>query len=260
MPGNPMPPSEPLAPGLPLKALLDEAGLNRQHAFDVEQLPDDVRAPLGLQAHERQLILLAHAGRRLWERVQAAGAAGEHPIDDYSVDIARRWLAGATPGARHRIVYPKGQPGGLPPRQHVGLQRLGSLAGWHHPSPFMVGIDSQWGSWFAYRVAILADTSLPLSAVEDTGHPCPNCRDTPCIRACPAGALDRGVMDAQACRDYRLRESSPCALGCIARLACPVGAEHRYEQDQIRHSSAGSLRAIRLLAAATDESSVRPTS
>ncbi|MBK7007122.1 MAG: hypothetical protein IPH37_20250 [Burkholderiales bacterium] len=32
----------------------------------------------------------------------------------------------------------------------LGLQRLGTLAGWHHPSPFMVSIDSQWGGWTAY--------------------------------------------------------------------------------------------------------------
>lgn len=224
--------------------MLDDAGLNRQHVFDLHALPEALVAPLALQAHERQLILLGHAGRRLWERVQARPACSEHSIDDYSMEVAGQWLALAAPGARFRLVFPRGLPAG----RHVGLQRLGALAGWHHASPFMVGVDARWGSWFAYRVAIVADTCWPASPVEDLGHPCPGCEDRPCISACPARALDCGSMDVQACHAQRLKDGSPCALDCLARQACPVGAEHRYEPSQVRHSAAGSLAAIRRLA------------
>lgn len=230
---------------IPLGSLLDEAGLNRQHVFDLKQLPADLLAPLLVQDHERQLILFGHAGRRLWQRVQADSARSSHPIDSYSMRTVERWLAQALPGARHRFVYPTGLPNG----QHVGLQRLGTLAGWHHASPFMVGIDSRWGSWFAYRAAILTDTELPISPAEDRGHPCPACTAKPCISACPAHALDSGSLDARACQQYRLSPDSPCALNCLARLACPVGAEHRYEDSQIRHGAAASLEVIRRFAA-----------
>lgn len=226
---------------LPLKSTLDDAGLNRQHVFALQQLPAELLAPLSVRAHERQLILFGHAGRRLWERVQAETVRSAHPIDAYSVRTVERWLAKAMPGARYRLVYPMGLAEG----RHVGLQRLGTLAGWHHASPFMVGIDAKWGSWFAYRAAILTDTDLPVSPAEDHGHPCKDCDAKPCIRACPADALDSGSTDMRACRRQRLLEDSPCALGCLARQACPVGAEHRYEQSQIRHSSAGSLGTIR---------------
>ena len=47
-----------------------------------------------------------------------------------------------------------------------------------------VGINQDWGSWFAYRVALLADTA--------TGHQkpgtvlsCQGCAGKPCIMACP---------------------------------------------------------------------------
>jgi NAD-dependent dihydropyrimidine dehydrogenase PreA subunit len=230
-------------PTLPMKTLLDEAGLNRQHVFDLQQLPPALRAPLSVQAHERQLILFAHAGRRLWERVQAEPVPLPHPIDTYSLRTVEQWLAQALPRARYRFVYPRGLPAG----QHVGLQRLGTLAGWHHASPFMVGVDARWGSWFAYRVAVLTDTALPASPTEDHGHPCEGCSAKPCISACPAHALDAGTMDVDACQQYRLQENSSCALACLARQACPVGAEHRYEDSQIRHSAAGSLQVIRRL-------------
>lgn len=240
---------------LPLKALLDDAGLNRQHVFALQALPDDLLQPLALQAHERQLILLGHGGRRLWQQVQQQlqqnpqSLPEDHPIDAHSVRTARRWLEAVAPGARYRLVYPKGQPGGLAEGRHVGLQRLGQLAGWHHASPFMVGVDAHWGSWFAYRVVIVADTELPSSEVSDMGHPCSICAAKPCITACPAGALESGRMDLAACHRHRLAPNSSCALACLARQACPVGAEHRYEDSQIRHSSAGSLAVIRLYTA-----------
>lgn len=229
---------------VPQQALLDDAGLNRQHVFDLADLPADLTAPLAPTARETQLILFGHAGRRLWERVQAdhAGAtlATRHPIDEYSVRIVEQWVRQALPGAHARFVYPFGLPAGL----HVALQRLGTLAGWHHPSPFMVGIDATWGSWFAYRAVLLTDTTLPASAPEDLGHPCPTCSRKPCITACPGQALESGTLDMQACRRQRLAENSPCALGCVARTACPVGVEHRYELSQIQHSGRGSLAAI----------------
>ncbi|MEN9628466.1 MAG: hypothetical protein RJA10_1693 [Pseudomonadota bacterium] len=234
---------------LPRQSLLDDAGLNRQHVFDLAGLPAEVLGPMDPWAQETQLILFAHAGRRLWDRVQARRAGGElassHPIDEHTVQTIRQWLEQALPGAHARFVYPFG----LPEARHVGLQSLGSLAGWHHPSPFMVGIDATWGSWFAYRAVLLTDTALPASAAVDLGHPCPSCADKPCITACAGQALGSGTMDMQACLRQRLAEPSPCALACVARAACPVGAEHRYDLSQVEHSGRGSLAAIRRLAA-----------
>jgi len=224
-------------PPLPLGDALDHAGLNRQHVFDLSRLPPDLVAPLAPAPHERQLILFGHGGRRLWECVQAQGAGSDHPIDEHSVRTVNAWRSQALPHARARFVFPGPTP--------IGLQRLGMLAGWHHASPFMVGIDAVWGSWFAYRAAILTDTGLAPSATQDNGHPCETCVDKPCIAACPAGALDGDRFHLKACNARRLAAGSGCALGCTARNACPVGAQHRYEDSQIRHSAAGSLAYIR---------------
>jgi hypothetical protein len=64
-------------------ALFDQAGLNRQHVFAIDALPEAVRSTLGDTENFRQLILLGHGGKHLWRCVQAAGMAGENPIDDY---------------------------------------------------------------------------------------------------------------------------------------------------------------------------------
>lgn len=217
-------------------AELAAAGLNRQHVFALAGLPAELRAGLAEQPGERQLILLGHAGRRLWDCVTAAGCAGDDPIDDYSRRTVAACLAARLGGRPWRIVYPGDSP--------VGLQRLGELAGWHHASPFMVGIDAEWGSWFAYRAVVLAASDFPLSVAEARPHPCAACVDRPCVGACPAGALADGFA-LGACSDFRLTEESPCAEGCLARQACPLGARHRYAAAQIRHSYGRSLAMLR---------------
>lgn len=226
---------------LPLQSLLDDAGLNRQHVFNLRDLPADLLAPLEPMPDETQLIMFGHVGRRLWECVQLEGLETANPIDEYSVRTVDAWFRQAAPTAHARFVFPVGLPDG----KRAGLQRLGTLAGWHHPSPFFVGVDAKFGSWFAYRAVILTDTAFPPSAVQDFGNPCLDCVSKPCIHACVGGALVSGQMDLSACCRQRLRENSPCALGCVARLSCPVGAEYRYEDSQIRHSLKGSLATIR---------------
>lgn len=153
------------------------------------------------------------------------------------------WLSHSVAGAWHRFVYPRGLAEG----RHLGLQRLGTLAGWHRVSPFMVGVDALWGDWFAYRAVLVTETRLPSTPTEDRSHP--TTIAWPRIQACPVRALDSGSMDTRACREHRLIENSLCAAGCLVRLACNVGSERRYEPSQIRHSAAGSLAAIHRLVA-----------
>lgn len=216
---------------------LASCGLNRQHVFDLADLPPAVIATLGDTAPWRQLVLLGHGGKALWDCVKAAGIAGEHPIDDFTVRSIERCFAEHLPANRYRIVYPGDAP--------VGLQQLGALAGWHHAAPFMVGIDPDWGSWYAYRAVVLADTgSCPFPAV-DRSHPCSRCVNRPCIAACPAQAMAGGGFSLARCAAYRLQPGSACAFTCQARLACPVGSTHRYDADQLRHTYSISLRTLR---------------
>ena len=219
-------------PPLPA-AFLADAGLNRQHVFDLAALPDDVLATLGDAAGFRQLLLVGHGGRRLWERVRTANIGGRHPIDDYTVRTLARWFSECVPGRHYRILYPGPAP--------VGLQRLGTLAGWHNASPFMVGVDAVWGSWFAYRAALLADTDFRPSPPVDHTSPCLGCTAKPCIAGCPAGALADAKLALERCVAWRRQADSPCAFTCLARLACPAGAEHRYDEAQMRHSYGISL-------------------
>lgn len=218
-------------------AALDRCGLNRQHVFNLADLPAEISATLGETAPYRQLILIGHGGKTLWECVKAARIGGDNPIDDYSIQAIEQCFAEHLHGNRYRIIFPGEHP--------VGLQQLGKLAGWHHAAPFMVGIDPEWGTWYAYRAAVLTDTGFCPSRVVDRSSPCTDCQTRPCITACPAAAMDGASLALEECIAYRKRDDSKCIHTCLARVACPVGSEHRYDDDQLRHAYSISLQTIR---------------
>jgi len=228
-------------------AALDRCGLNRHAIFDLADLPDDVvDSIVDGTAGYRQLMLIGHGGRALWESVKKSGGAGADPIDDFTVRTIRQWMSESLPDNRYAILYPGSD--------NIDLQRLGALAGWHHASPFMVGIDAEWGTWYAYRAVVLADTHFAPSQAVAPGasscfhgriNPCAACQTRPCIAACPASAMADGTFSLQKCVVWRKQADSPCAFTCLARVACPVGSAHRYCTEQLAHTYSISLQTIR---------------
>ena len=221
-------------------ALLNGAGLNRQAVFNIDQLPADiaatVRAACTVGRDYRQLILIGHAGRQFWRSLKAAGVDSEHPIDDFSRQSVQRWFAACQARNSYEILYPG--------PHLIGLQQLSQLAGWHHATPFMLGIDREWGSWYAYRALVVADTGFAPTPPLASAPPCASCEHRVCISSCPAAALDSGQLDLGKCVAYRKQPDSLCKATCLARLSCPVGSMHRYDDAQITHSYGHSMRYI----------------
>ncbi|MCB1906596.1 MAG: hypothetical protein KDH15_04445 [Rhodocyclaceae bacterium] len=184
----------------------------------------------------RRIVVLANGGPLLWRTMAARGIAGDDPVDRFSVTAVVDWFASHGGDLRWRTLYP-GEVG-------VDLQALGRAVGWHQPSPLMLGMHPRWGSWFGYRVVMLTDADWPGDAPTAPAAICARCEAKPCVDACPAGAV--GVtLDIERCIGHRLLPESACAADCAARLACPAGAEHRYDEAQRRHCYTESLRAIR---------------
>ena len=222
----------------PMFSDLDAQGLNLQAVFNVAELPADVRQRLPDEGRAgwRQLLLIGHRGRLLWQQVQREQLVGTDPIDRFTRTQVDAWLQRHQPGVRHVWVYPGANA--------IDLQGLGQLAGWHHPSPFMVGIHPDWGSWFAYRAVVLADTDLPVTPPLKSASPCAHCASRVCVAACPADALRAG-FDLVACVAYRLTPDSSCRERCLARNACPVGEDQRYSDAQTAYHYRQSLAALK---------------
>ncbi|WP_210397463.1 hypothetical protein [Motiliproteus sediminis] len=229
---------------------LADAGLNLQALFNLRDLPVTLQSQLAEDAADwSQLLLLGHAGPTLWHQLTDAGAvsgdavARADPIDDYSRAQVARLFNDELAGHRYRIIYPGSE--------RVALQQLGALAGWHHSSPFRVGISERWGSWFAYRAVVLTDTGLHPFSTPVGGSPCSRCVERPCITSCSGQVLDRPDATA-ACIRFRLEHNSPCAGHCAARWACPVAVEERYSAEQFHYHYRRSLQTLRCWAVQAD--------
>lgn len=216
------------------KDYFTEKGLNLQAVFNLDDVPESC-----IQNENNsftQLLLLAHAGRRLWKVLKNTGINSDNPIDDYSKQIVETYFQTQLPAHRYQILYPGPSA--------IGLRKLGELAGWHHDSPFRVGINSEWGSWFAYRAVVLCDTHFQPSTKITTESPCLKCSQKPCISACPANALEEGSLVLNKCITYRKQPESQCKLTCLSRVACPVAAHHRYSEEQINYHYGVSMKTI----------------
>jgi ferredoxin len=238
-------------------AVLNDAGLNCHAVFAIANLSADVKAILFERCPQaqnyRQLILIGHAGMQLWQSLHEQVTdinLQEHPIDTFTVSKVQQFLQKEHPSASYEIVYPGAYT--------VSLQELGKLAGWHHASPFMVGVNAEFGSWFAYRALVLANTDLAVTPTKESASPCISCESKPCISACPPRALDDGKFNLEACLAYRLQADSLCKNTCLARRACPVGSDHRYTDEQMQYHYGRSMKMIRLYANAKSQSTPTP--
>lgn len=215
-------------------------GLNIHSIININNIPDALLNTLqssGINTHKyNQLILIGHLGRSLWHRVKDKLTKSLNPIDDLSVMTVQKYFTNYYSGNSFEIIYPANIV--------IGLQQLGVNAGWHHDSPFKVGINEKWGSWFAYRAVILADTEFTETQPLDLSSPCVSCADQKCITDCPANALNNGEFEFNTCISYRKQAGSLCRNRCLARLACPVGSKYRYSDDQVNYHYSASLKTI----------------
>ena len=220
---------------------LNSQGLNLQAVFQLENLPKEVLDALEkvitLDSY-RQLILLGHGGRTLWDRVEPQLNLSDEPIDDYSKQVTKTLLERQYPNRNYEVIYPSKNGGA------IGLQRLGELAGWHFDSPFRVGINDQWGSWFAYRAAVLTDTNFEPTKLAQWSSPCIECETQECIQTCPADAISFEKILLNQCLDYRMAEESDCSDRCLARMACPIAKAHQYSLKQIQYHYGRSFKTL----------------
>lgn len=218
-----------------------QKGLNLSAVIDIGQLPKGIQAMFSIDLTPyRRLVLLGNGGRPLWNSLDAHGWHGNDPVDTFSLTCVQSLLSAFSyPADQHLILYPL-QPHIVP------LQQLGQFAGWGEPSPIGNSIHSEYGLWFAFRAAFLTTAELPVTPPLAYRSPCETCQDKPCQTACPAGAVLHTAQQFKlnACIDHRLKAHSSCQTTCLARLACPVGAEHRYPPHVIQHLYASSVKSI----------------
>lgn len=231
---------------------LSEQGFNLFAILDYATLPPAIQAtiPIADVAVEDEhlparVLLLGHGGKQLWRAMEQANAfAAADPVDTFSINTTRHFIDHYLDAPPSLLLYPTADI-------VVPLQQLGTLAGWHQPSPLGIGINVEFGLWWAYRTAVFIRADLPI--IKQTLpelSTCGQCVDKTCVLSCPAKAVDAvKPLNFPACMELRLRPQSICAGQCVARRACPIAPEHEYTTAQMAHHYASSLATLRAWAA-----------
>lgn len=102
-------------------------------------------------------------------------------------------------------------------------------------SPLGLMIHARYGLWHSYRFGLLISQSQlsdePNNSIQS---PCQRCESQPCLHACPVDAFSDKAYDVARCATYlkQTADASCHQQGCLARLACPIGEEYRYQSAQ----------------------------
>ena len=177
--------------------------------------------------------MVGQVGSELWPHFSAAPFLRDglpDPLDRWSKSIGTT-LAVAEGGC---AIFPSDGPPWFP------FQQWASRSEPVATSPLMLLIHSEYGLWHAYRFALVLPLLQPddAKALVPAGQPaatdvCARCDGQPCLQACPVDAFTGTLYRVDDCASHlHAPEGADCMLGgCLARRACPVGAELRYVPD-----------------------------
>jgi hypothetical protein len=205
-----------------IAATVEAHGLAVHGAFDLD---DDERR--GEFADVASIALVGLAGRRGWAAFSQSPEARDgaaDPLDRWS----RRVVDALAIGLGARALYPFDGP------PHLPFQRWARRAEPMHVSPLGLLIHPVDGLWRGYRGALAFAERLAAPSFRAAASPCETCLARPCLSACPVGAFTGASYDVAACANHLSGPAGRACMegGCLARRACPVGAEHAHEPAQ----------------------------
>lgn len=211
--------SEKKAEQLNLDEVFEDLPFDILGSFEIT--PDD-QVPDKTAGHA---VLLGNIGSAMFE---AFADECDHQTD--SLDCwTRTRLSPVAEYLRAAIYFPFSKPA-LPFQRWARRARAG------FSSPLGLNIHPEWGLWHGYRALLVFDHSVSVSTPDPGPAPCLSCADRPCLSACPVEAFDGEAYDVAVCGRHLMKKVSKACHneGCLARLACPVGAKYRYNTDQMQ--------------------------
>lgn len=204
---------------------LCEVGLDLIHPFRVAWYQAAAPEGYALPEPDDRLAVLVGNSRALWPHfVSAVRAdpglhADPHPIDRWTRDRIEAALAPIS--VPHR-VYWAFEPG-------LALQRLAHAVGAAHLGPAYLCIHPDFGPWFGMRAVVVFDAPGPEGDAPPAPNFCESC-PAPCV-----DALEEAQRVTRAPRPTHQSLRAAWRLWADVRLACPVGADERYAEPQLRY-------------------------
>ncbi len=205
---------------LAIEQALIPLGLSLRGGFQADAADALPALPQGQDG--KTVLLVGNAGPGMWEAFSQSAQAHDgapHPLNRWT----RQHLDAIARAAGGLALYPFDATPAWP------FQRWAARCEPVHPSPLGLFIHPEYGLWHAYRAAIVLAVPLDLPPPPPVSSPCQSCTQRPCLSRCPVGAFSASGYDVPACaRHLQSPAGADCLQGgCLARRACPVGADYQ---------------------------------
>lgn len=178
----------------------------------------------GFPPGTRSLLMIGPAEPGFWDHFTQSpewldGSA--NPLDRWS----RRVIGRLACDLGGKALFPFGGP----PYHPFFQWALRTGRAWQSPVRLLVQADQGLLVSFRGVLALREAVDLPTPMA----RPCDTCA-TPCLTACPAGALDAAGYDVPACHDWLDGPRGPACLngGCLTRRACPLSQAYARLPEQ----------------------------
>jgi epoxyqueuosine reductase len=201
-----------------------------------------------LSPNAQSIVVIGNGGGAFWNAFNAHADTHPgwrdrtHPLDDFTRELIENSIVPVVRGQGIDCTpaYPFIGEGTL---SFLGLGKLAGLGG---PSILGVLIHPVYGPWIAFRAALLLDVPLDQVGGAAGFDPCPQCVPRSCIAACPASAINFPTgWDIPRCLTHRIEVEADCATRCHARVACVIGPDHRYPDDELAYHHRRALTSMR---------------
>lgn len=180
---------------------------------------------LGSDSH---LGLIIGNTRALWPRfldalrAEPARLDEPHPLDRYVAETVTAVLSDLPVRVEHRLADE-------PPPRRVAMQRLADLAGLAWLSPSHLCIHPVFGPWIALRAAVVVEMESPPGPPPSSQPTCADCA-TRCLPP-----FERAIAAVGDPIEAHSQVSTHWRRWLASRDTCPIGREHRYDDDQIEY-------------------------
>ena len=199
----------------------------------------DALPPLPHARAAATVLLVGNAGPHMWRAFSNSTQAQDgapHPLNRWT----RQHLDAIANTVGGMALYPFDATPAWP------FQHWAARCEPVHPSPLGLFIHPEYGLWHAYRAAIVLAEPIEWPAPTPVASPCQTCADRPCLSRCPVAAFSASGYDVPTCaRHLQSTAGADCLQsGCLARRACPVGADYQQLPAQNAFHMRAFLKAV----------------
>jgi methylmalonic aciduria homocystinuria type C protein len=197
-----------------------QVGLDLSAVTSVGRYNDQVDAPFHLPGDRTSSVIVLGNTRAMWPHLDRFVGSSSQPLTDPVDTYVEHVISGVTADIAGVIDVRYSHE---PPPRRIAIQRLADVAGLAWLSPSHLCIHPMFGPWIALRAAVVLDQPAPAAAsrLEPPCHCSAHC--LPKLRE--ALVAGEPTNAAQLIEHWR--------LWLAMRDACPVGRQHRYDDEQI---------------------------